>query len=195
MGSDIEARLEPVQRCIGSVNVLREQGFGVPAAVNGLGPENVCRREVVRIEGDDEVGTVERCIKLNHIQAGGVDGLITEGDVHFGIGIDGVVEFELQHPLVCEVTKIEGERCKHAVYHQASIQVVADECTVGHHQLSAFLHGDGGPGFDRDVGVDGERGTVTDHDVAVHVPIFRPRLRGRYGRAVSIAGWHGHSQW
>ena len=137
---DVKSRLEPIQRCIGRFNVLGEKRFGVSATVNGLGPQDIGRREVVGIEGDDEVGIVQWCIKTDHVKTRGVDRFVTEGDVHLGVCINGVVQSPVEGLLVGEVAEVDGQGRKHAVDHQARIEVITEESAVGDDQLSTVLN-------------------------------------------------------
>ena len=155
MGVNVKARLEPVERGLVGIDVLSEVRFGVTSPVDGLGPQNVGRREVVGIEGDEEVGGVERSIKLNQIQSRSVDGFIAECHVHFGGFIDDMVKLELNNALIGKVAKVERECSKHAVHHQPGIEVVAQDGPVGHHELPTLFNGEGRAGLHGDVRIDG----------------------------------------
>ena len=63
------------------VHVLSQDGFCVATAVNGLGPKDVGRREVIRVKGQHEVGSVERGVELNEFLSRCTDGLVAEDDV------------------------------------------------------------------------------------------------------------------
>ena len=60
---------------------MSQDGFCVTTAVNGLGPQDIGRREVIRIETHHEVGSVQRGIELNEFLSRRTDGLVAERDV------------------------------------------------------------------------------------------------------------------
>ena len=176
MGHNVKGRLEPVERCFRGGYFLSHEGGGIASAVNRFCPKDVRRREVVGIEIEDKICSVERDIKLDHVGARGVEDGLSVGHVHLGILWNFMVELQLHDPFIGDVSKIQREFSKHAVDHQPSIEVIAQQSPVGHDQLSPFLDGDGRTRFHRDVGIDGQGGTRSHDDMAVHGRILRPRF-------------------
>ena len=150
---NLKPGLEPVQRCIDGRQIFSQQGFGVPAAVDGFRPQHVGWLEVQRIKHHDQFGAVQGRVKLHDVGSGGVDGFVPKRDVEFRIA-DGVVEHDLDHAIVRQVAKVQFQGGADPVDHHAGVQVLADQCTVGHHQLGALLYRYGGVFGHGDVGVD-----------------------------------------
>ncbi len=96
--------------------------------------------------------------------------------MHFHIVWDFVVEFELKNTFIGQIAKVECQRSQHAVDHNASVQVVAVQPTVGQDQLATLFNSDGGTSFHGDVRTDGKRGPVADGDMTVHGCIISPRF-------------------
>ena len=105
-----------------------------------------------------------------------------------------MVQFQLKNPLVSEVAEVDRQRRKHAVHHQARIEVIAEEGPVGDDQLPSVLDGDGRTRFHRDVRVHVQGCTVRYDHMAVHVGVFGPCLGGGDGVRIPSRGWSGSSQ-
>ena len=171
-----KAGLEPVQRSVGGFDGLCISRFGVATSVNGLGPQHVGRCEVVRVEGEGQVRTVERGVKLNDVDAGCVDGLVPEGDLHLRTRGNDVVKLQLNDTAVGKVSEVEGETGVRVVDHQPGVEIVAQQGTVCDHQLAAFLNGYRRTHRHADVGVHGQGCVALHDDMAVHCGVFIPHL-------------------
>ena len=117
-----KAGLEPVQRSVGGFDGLCINRFGVATSVNGLGPQHIGRCEVVRVEGEGQVRSVERGVKLNDVDAGCVDGLVPEGDLHLCTLGNDVVKLQLNDTAVGKVSEVEGEAGVRVVDHSPALR-------------------------------------------------------------------------
>ena len=106
-----------------------------------------------------------------------------------------MVKFELNHALIGEVAKVEGDGRIHAVDHEAGVEVVAEEGAVGQNELAAVLHREGRAGCHGHVGVYRQGATGGDHHMPVHVAVIGPRFRTRDRGCASVAGRLGSSEW
>ncbi len=191
VSENIKAGLEPIQGRVGGVHVLSQHGLVVPTTVDGLGPQDVSWREIIRVEGHQQVGPIEWDIELDELLSGSVERFVPNGDVEFRVGADDVVEFQLDHAVISEVAKVEGDGGKHAVDHESSIEVVAHKSAIGHHQLPAFFDRDRRAGCHGHVGVDRQRTPVGHDHMAVEMAVIGPCFGAGDGGRSTIGGCLG----